>query len=94
MAELRFSFLPYPNETPHEQFLNLGNIADDIWREKLILVRGAIVDGRHIAFMRILAGRKLRKKERDELALRLNALRKARPELDATVIYPDDPLTA
>jgi hypothetical protein len=94
MAELCFSFLPYPNEPPHEQFLNLGNIADDIWREKLILVRGAIVDGRHIAFMRILAGRKLRKKERDELALRLKALRKARPELDAIVIYPDDPSTA
>ncbi len=93
MTELCFSFIPYPNEPPHEQIHNLGNIADDIWREKLLLIRGAIIDGRYIGFMRILAGRKLRKKERDELDLRLKALRKARPELDARVIYPDAPST-
>jgi hypothetical protein len=85
MAELRLSFAPHPNQPPGDQISNLGNIADDVWPGTLALVRGMIADGRYVAVMQVLAGRPLRRKERDELDDRLKALAKRIPHLDPRV---------
>ncbi len=65
----------------------LGNIADDIWKVVLLLKRTHVVDGLANCEMRIVLGRPLRKKERDELERRIKALSKDEPGLDPQVRY-------
>ena len=77
--EIELIFRPYPERPPEEQTHILGNIADDIWKEKMYLYGGRIENGMYIATMILTAGRKLRKKEKDTL---IRKLRKLRPELE------------
>ncbi|MEL8055963.1 MAG: hypothetical protein AAGK66_07405 [Pseudomonadota bacterium] len=65
----------------------LGNIADDVWKSHLACERYRVEDDRFIAFMYTLIGRDLRKKERDELNKRVEALAKRMPHLNPTVNY-------
>ena len=61
--EIELSFKPYPERPAEDQMYNLGNIADDIWKEKMYLRRGRVEDGRYIATMFLIQDRKLRKKK-------------------------------
>jgi hypothetical protein len=83
MAELKLSF--DASGAGHELH-NLGNIADDVWREMLTLHHGCIIRERYIATMAIVPARPLRKKERDELERRLAALARRRPTLDPQIL--------
>lgn len=87
MAKLIISLQPYRYKDADDQVHNLGNIADDVWREKLYLERGSIQNRRFHGEMLIRAERPLRKKERDELNRRIKALHKRDPELDPKIIY-------
>lgn len=44
MVSLKLSFAPYSGSPPEDQLHNLGNIADDVWKERLGLVRDDVVD--------------------------------------------------
>ena len=85
--KIYLSFRPFPGRDPQTQINNLGNIADDVWKDKIVLLRGDIIDGRYIGTLQILADRPLRKKERDELKRRIKHLGKTEPELDPKVMY-------
>lgn len=84
---LHISFNLYPGSDPESQIHNLGNIADNVWKEKLVLLNGDIKDGRYIGTMKIIAHRPFAKRDRSELIKRLKQLAKYNPELDPNVIY-------
>ena len=87
MTQIIISLKPYETSSPDSQMHNLGNIADANWKDQLALVRGDIKEGRYLGTLEVLPGRKLRKKERDELKLRINTLNQSNPELDPKIIY-------
>ena len=83
MASLVLSFAPAYGRTAQSDSHRLGNIADAIWPEMILHDRYDVSDQRYHAHMRVMVGRPLRKKERDELKRRLIKLSKDQPQLDA-----------
>lgn len=81
-GEVKLSFEPLSDVPRTQEIHRLGNIVDGIWKERLILEHGAIVEKRYIATMAHSLGRKLRKKETDTLRMKLKLLD---PQLDAKI---------
>ena len=92
MTDLYISLQPYPENDPEDQRHNLGNIVDDIWKEKFSLSRSDIIEGRYIGTLKLFDGRPLRKKEKNDLERRLSKLNQSDVLLDAKVIYSKDDL--
>lgn len=82
MASLVLSFAPAYGRTAQSDSHRLGNIADAIWPEMILHDRYDVSDQRYYALMKVMVGRPLRKRERDELRRRLQLLSKIQPELD------------
>ena len=82
MASLVLSFAPADGRTAQSDSHRLGNIADAIWPEMILHDRYEVSDQRYYALMKIIVGRPLRNKERDELKRRLKLLSNKQPELD------------
>lgn len=82
MASLILSFAPVDGRTAQSDSHRLGNIADAIWPEMILHDRYEVSDQRYYAQMKVMVGRPLRKKERDELKRRLQLLSKEQPELN------------
>ena len=57
-------------------------MAGKIWPEMILHDRYEVSDQRYYAQMKVMVGRPLRKKERDELKRRLQLLSKEQPELN------------
>jgi hypothetical protein len=87
MNQILISFKPYESSVPSSQIHDLGNIADNVWPEKLSLIRGVIKEGQYYGEMELINGDKLRKKEKDEIRQRLKLLEKSDPDLEPKFIY-------
>jgi len=90
VAQIYISLKPYPDSSFVDQQHNLGNIVDDIWKEKFAIDRSELIEGRFVATVSLFDGRPLRKKEKDELNHRLYKLNKQDTLLDAKVTFSKD----
>ena len=54
MSALTLSFAPFPGSPPHDQINQLGNIADDVWKDVLAVTTAKVVNGRYLGRMEIL----------------------------------------
>ncbi|MEO1321721.1 MAG: hypothetical protein AAFV59_01810 [Pseudomonadota bacterium] len=66
----------------------LGNIADGIWPEMILVDRSEPSDRGYRLIMRVMRERPMRKKERDELIQRVRSLAKSDPMLEPEIQFP------